>query len=216
MKNVLLVVTLCFIINKSKSQNVCANETDSNLLVDYGPSYPVRKNNYSDELCSCSDRPCIRKCCTFGYSVVNTSCVKNDHEFKVPVYEDKVLVNDSRTYFNYIFGMHCMDYYMVKPQEVLDDEFFVQADGTLWFPSAGSRYDLNNFCVEHFRDIGLRALVCFKDVKAHRLAKNVNTVGRDKVTLKKLESFIFLYLFFRYFTTDRRRTVKLSNLTFLK
>lgn len=177
----LVLVLLTFVKIKCDSAiNDCLHVTNHIVIVDYGPSYHISKNNESNSMCKCDNKPCIRKCCTNGYSILNKMCSKYDIDFRVPVYNGSELMSDNETNFNFIFGMQCAEFYAIKAN---DEEFFIQSDGRMWIPSLNEYHDNSNFCIEHFQNIGFSALVCFKEVESHKLSKNVNIIGNTRTIL---------------------------------
>ncbi|KAF5272746.1 hypothetical protein FQA39_LY07773 [Lamprigera yunnana] len=169
---------LCVLIGGVK------NECEPNYGFDKGTkSYTFGTYVYNGTIsdCECGDRNiCVRKCCHLNYIYRDGHCVFDESAvFKVDVYDGVDLINDNFQY-RYLPGkMTCQSvnatYYRLEPNDYPEDQFYLQADGTLWQPAKEKYMAENRYCLEYFEDIGMSAFGCFPTVE--KLDRGLNTLG---------------------------------------
>ncbi|XP_072397057.1 G-protein coupled receptor Mth2-like isoform X7 [Diabrotica undecimpunctata] len=150
--------------------------------------------NYTSEItqnCGCIDNTtCIRKCCQLGFylhhvedsvlGIYESVCIKNESatlNFSVPIY-----VNESIIYYetDFVIGMlGCNEgklwRYFKMDNTNPSEKFYVQENGTLFYPQSTYKYYRNDrYCVDE--DDGLSVFLCYT-IHPNLLLREFNKTG---------------------------------------
>lgn len=161
----------------------------------------VRDNNQVDyseystlnsSFCNCARRDqCIRKCCRFGFFHNFTRddnedgrCIRNKNNsfnnFSVSLYKGKVKTSETNSF---LIGMlNCNNTNMMYQYFKLNnwdpnEKYFLQANGTLFYPNSKRKFYSNDrFCVDE--EDGLSVYLCYTpDSPQKTVSRLVNTTG---------------------------------------
>lgn len=121
--------------------------------------------------CICNIKPCIRKCCPKGHIMNNGTCDRDDYEqeFQIHTGTDQIRVADG--HFHYIYNHHCVSNasYALNP-DFEEDLHYLQANGSLFWPSSNQMIGIDEYCVETFNDDTFNytdtVLICFNGVES--------------------------------------------------
>nr|AXC32922.1 G-protein coupled receptor Mth-like 2-5 protein [Dastarcus helophoroides] len=114
----------------------------------------------------CLNNVCIKKCCDFGFYLVEGQCVKGENTtVKFPVYaKETFLTNISeRHLFSVQNSWECENFFSFEPHLYEDDAFYIQTNGTLWVPLYNDYISGNRHCVDYVDTEHIAALICVED-----------------------------------------------------
>lgn len=119
--------------------------------------------------CVCNIKPCIRKCCPKGHIMKNGDCDRDDYKQKFRIHSKTDPTQVADDHFYYIHNHDCvsMASYPLNPDADERDLHYLQADGSLFWPSSGVKqiFGVDEYCVETFADGDFNytdtALICF-------------------------------------------------------
>lgn len=121
--------------------------------------------------CICNIKPCIRKCCPRGQIMNNGRCEKDDYEQDFPIHTATDRITLSEEHFYYIHNNHCSSNqsYILDPSYE-EDLHYLQANGSLFWPSAEQMFQIHEYCIETFNDDNMfnytdTVLICFEGAK---------------------------------------------------
>ncbi|KAF5292880.1 hypothetical protein FQR65_LT11132 [Abscondita terminalis] len=152
------------------------NSAEKSLVIDKHENYPYKSFIYNGSItdCDCSDKVCIRKCCEKGYDFEDTICVYNSSSIMFDIYDGEILVDQTRQ--NIIAGtVKCPNnFYRLDPNDLPEDEFFLQKDGRLWVPDYDNYISSDQYCLES-TDGNIWAVVCVPSIT--RTEQTINNAG---------------------------------------
>lgn len=188
---VLLVVDFSFTLVFCNSTDQFVNScTKNNAVVDYDEYETLKSSS-----CNCTDHNrCIRKCCQFGFfhnftrdNNSDAKCIRNGSiaisDFTVSLYEGTVKKTETDIF---IIGMlNCNNSDMSQQYFKMNnwdpnERYFLQTNGTLYFPNSHSKFYKNDrYCVDE--EDGLTVYLCYTPENPQRkVGRLVNSAGETK------------------------------------
>lgn len=132
------------------------------------------KFNHStgDDYSLCGTKTCVKKCCPEKHVLSKKVCVLSDiSDFSFDVYEGMTNISDKNITFYVVHdnNANCGGKTIMKlsPSFNQEDEFYVQADGTMFKPydAVTRSVEFSDYCLENFvfssRPMEFSALVCY-------------------------------------------------------
>jgi hypothetical protein len=161
--NLVYVLALFFCVNsevlpcpKVLAVNISnGTRTNNNSIINNGILYG--KNNYFVRNnitygCICNLKTCVRKCCGPDEIIVNRTCARRNFKMTFPVHEETVPVPINFVpNYSFIHSMHCdKGKMLLKPHKDYRDQFYVQANGSLFLSYEKKIRHPEEYCIEVF------------------------------------------------------------------